>query len=253
MKTIIHFILLTAIRDRLFTAIIALLLLIVGVTMALSETVMVETAETHIAMSAGLARIVVNMGIALFVCFHVRGLYDSKEIEVMLTRPISRTRLLIGLWLGFACIAALLASILTLILFAFNLGGNLALLVWAGSLLLEGLIVAAIAVFASISNKSFVTSVLTCFSFYVLGRLMAFLVATANARITLDLWVHRCMKYTIDSIAIFIPRLDMFADTNWLVYGTVDLVSVGYFTAQALIFIPFILAVALFDFKRKQF
>ncbi len=253
MKTIIHFILLTAIRDKLFTAIIALLLLIVGISMALSETVMVEKAETHIAMSAGLARIVVNMGIALFVCFQVRGLYDSKEIEVMLTRPISRVRLLIGLWLGFACVAGLLAVVLTAILFAFNLGGNSALLIWSGSLLLEGLIVVAIALFSSISNKGFVTSVLTCFSFYVLGRLMAFFVATADARISLDLWLHRAMRYTIDAISVVIPRLDMFADSDWLVYGVVDWQAVAFFTAQAVIFIPFILTIAAFDFKRKQF
>jgi ABC-type transport system involved in multi-copper enzyme maturation permease subunit len=253
MKTIIHFILLTAIRDRLFTAIIALLLLIVGITMALSETVMVEKPETHLAMSAGLARIVVNMGIALFVCFQVKGLYESKEIEVMLTRPISRVRLLIGLWLGFACVAALLTVILSAILFAFNLGGNIALLIWSGSLLLEGLVVVAIALFSSISNKGFVTSVLTCFSFYVLGRLMAFFVATANARITMDLWVHRAMRYTIDAISVVMPRLDMFADTDWLVYGMINWQNVAFFTAQAAIFIPFMLAIALFDFKRKQF
>ncbi len=253
MKTILHFIFLTAIRDRLFTAIIALLLLIVGITMALSETVMVENAETHLAMSAGLARIVVNMGIALFVCFQVRGLYDSKEIEVMLTRPISRTKLLIGLWLGFACVASLLVLILTAILIAFNVGGNQDLAIWSGSLLLEGLIVVAISIFAAISNKGFVTSVLICFSFYTLGRLMAFFVATANARITIDLWLHRIMRYVIDAISVVMPRLDMFADTDWLIYGVQDYHSILFFTAQAAIFIPFMIAVALFDFKKKQF
>lgn len=254
MKTILHFILLTAIRDKLFTAIIALLLIVVGIAMALSETVMVEKAETHLAMSAGIARIIVNMGIALFVCFQVKNLYDNKEIEVMLTRPVSRVKLLISLWFGFSIVATLLIIILMLILVTFNLGGSEALFIWSASLMLESIIVVAIALFAAISNKGFVTSVLIAFSFYVLGRLMAFFVATANARINMEnVILHKIMQYLIDTISIIMPRLDLFADTNWLIYGINDYQTVMFFAVQALIFIPFMLVITLFDFKKKQF
>jgi ABC-type transport system involved in multi-copper enzyme maturation permease subunit len=254
MKTIIYFIFLNAIRDRLFSAIIALLLLVTGISMALAETVMVERPETSIALSAGMARIIVNIGIALFVCFQVRGFYDSKEIEVMLTRPISRLRLCLGLLLGFSLVATILNLILASILFCFELGRTQSSLIWIFSLIMEGWIVVAISLFASVCNKGFVTSVLTCFSFYVLGRLMAFLVATAHARVNFEsVIVHRIMRYTIDTISVVIPRLDLFADTDWLVYGIKNYENIIFFSAQTAIFIPFMLCITLIDFKRKQF
>jgi ABC-type Na+ efflux pump permease subunit len=254
MKTILHFIVLSALRDKLFTALLVLLLLLLGISSALSETAMLEKAEMHLAMSAGLTRIVVNIGIMLFVCFHIRTLYDTKEMDVLLSRPVSRTKVVIGLWAGFAVVASLLIVIDAGLLFFFNLGGGKAFAVWTFSFLCEGWVVVAIATFAALSNKSFVSSVLICFSFYALARLMAFFVATAHARISVEsVALHKAMRYVIDTISVVIPRLDLYADTDWLVYGLSDTASIGFFAAQTVIFVPFMLAIALIDFKRKQF
>ncbi len=51
--------------------------------------------------------------------------------------------------------------------------------------------------------------------------------------------------------SIAIPRLDLFAKSNWLIYGakTDELI----FIAQAAVFIPLLIAVIIYDFNRKQF
>ncbi|NET71620.1 MAG: hypothetical protein F6K62_12005 [Sphaerospermopsis sp. SIO1G2] len=254
MKTTLRFILLTAIRDRLFPVLLLLLLVLIGVSFALSKTLMLEAHYAHLSMSAGLGRIVLNMGIAIFVCFHVRALYDNKEIDVMISRPLSRPQLVFSFWAGFAAVASLLVLALTGMVALQGGIGSASLVLWGGSLLLESWVVVAIALFASLTNKSAVTSVLISFVFYVMGRLMAFFVATANARITPDHGIiGQAMTYIVEFIAIFLPRLDMYAPSEWIVYGVTDMQDALYFAAQSLIFIPLLLFIAIIDFCKKEF
>lgn len=56
--------------------------------------------------------------------------------------------------------------------------------------------------------------------------------------------------YVISSI---IPRLDFFAKTEWLVYGVGETGEIIRFMLQAAAFIALLLAIAIYDFKRKEF
>ena len=254
MRTTTRFILLTAIRDRLFPALILLILLLIGVTKALSKTAMLEDQQMHLALSAGLSRIVLDMGIAVFVCFHMRAMYDTREIDVMLSRPVSRPRLVFGFWLGFSCAASVVVAAVALMIAALHPMSWAGFAVWAASLFLESWVVVAIALFASLTNKSAVTSVLVSFAFYTMGRLMAFFIATAKARIVFDIvWLGMGLRYLIEAVSVIMPRLDMFAQTEWLIYGFKDVHALLYFMAQSAIFIPFVLTIAIIDFCRKQF
>ncbi len=254
MYTTMRFMFLTAIRDRLFPAIIVLILAMIGITMALSETAMLEEHFMHLAMSAGIARIILNIGIALFVCFHIRSMYDTREIDVMLSRPVSRPALVAGFWAGFALVALAMVAALTVCLAVISPHSIFSLIVWSGTLLLESWIVISIGLFASLTNKSAVTSVMVCFTLYVLGRLMAFFVATANARMSFEEpWLNNTMKYIIEFVSILMPRLDMFAHTEWLIYGMPSLATLAFPVIQCIIFVPFVLSLAVIDFNRKQF
>ncbi|TAE83805.1 MAG: hypothetical protein EAZ74_03220 [Alphaproteobacteria bacterium] len=255
MKATALFILLTAVRDRLFPAIIALIVLITGITLALSETAMIEEHAMHVAMSAGVTRIVLVMGVMLFVCFHIRAMFDQKEMDVILSRPVSRTQLVLGLWLGFAAVAAMLVCAEMVVLLVVGVPSLLSLLVWSASVGWECLLVIAIAMFASLSNKSAVSSVLISLTFYTLGRLMAFFVATANARRVFETpLLHDALRYLVEALSVLMPRLDLFADSAWLVYGVAPYHEHIMLAAiQTVIFIPFLLGLTLIDVHRKQF
>lgn len=57
----------------------------------------------------------------------------------------------------------------------------------------------------------------------------------------------------MDKLAIFVPRLDFFAKTEWLVYGMENSHELRLLLLQAAIFIPLLLVAAIIDFRKKQF
>src|SRR5476649_1015236 len=108
MFTNVRYILLTALRDWLFAA---LLLGVIGCTLIahmLGATALIETQEMTLSYSTASARVVIVTGLIVFTCFHVRSAFDTKEIDVFLSRPITRANLVFSYWLGFAAVALLL-------------------------------------------------------------------------------------------------------------------------------------------------
>jgi hypothetical protein len=55
------------------------------------------------------------------------------------------------------------------------------------------------------------------------------------------------------TIALFIPRLDLFCQTRWLVYGPDVGEPAWIIPLQFAIYVPFLLAMTIFDLRRKQF
>jgi hypothetical protein len=52
---------------------------------------------------------------------------------------------------------------------------------------------------------------------------------------------------------LLIPRLDLFCQTRWLIYGPDVGERFSLIPIQTAIFVPFLLAMAIFDLRRKQF
>jgi hypothetical protein len=53
--------------------------------------------------------------------------------------------------------------------------------------------------------------------------------------------------------SILLPRLDLFAKSSWLIYGVTDVEDWFIVPIQSMIYIPLLLLMAIFDFRRKQF
>ena len=269
MKPIIRFVLLTALRDRLFAVLILLLLIAVGISSGLARTSMIEQYEMTLSFSSAVARLLLAIGLIVFVCFHIRHAFDSKEIDVMLSRPISRPRLIIGYWLGFSLVTVALVLVnvgvqfllqptdadsfggwLSSLLHPANLDGFLA---WSVSLLLEMWIVVAMALFASVTLRSAVTAVMASFVFYVAGRMMGFFLATIQSKLVFQTpWMNDVSKFIIEGASIITPRLDMFGKGSWLIYAPQS-VDWSLFITQSLSFIPLLLIGTILDFNRRQF
>src|SRR5271155_3737620 len=101
MLTNIRYILITALRDWLFIGLLAGILLATAVSATLGSTAFIEEKEMTVTFAAGAARLILMVGMIVFVCFHIRNAFDTKEIDVILSRPISRSNLVISYWLGF--------------------------------------------------------------------------------------------------------------------------------------------------------
>jgi ABC-type transport system involved in multi-copper enzyme maturation permease subunit len=254
MLTTIRYVLLTALRDRLFFGLLAGVAVAAYIAAVLGGTALVETQEMTISLSAGAARMILAVGLIVFVCFHLRYAFDTKEMDVFLSRPISRRSLVIAYWLGFVAVALLLLlPIIGLIawLGILNLSG---FWLWSASLAMESLLVVAIALFASVTLRSGVTAMLTSLGLYTIMRMMGFFVATANSTMLNqgDMLV-RSMRWLLETISIFIPRLDLYGNAQWLIYGGGGIETLGTLFAQIVVFIPLLLVATMIDLQRRQF
>lgn len=254
MWTNIRYILMTAVRDRLFVGLLGGLLLAAFICRAMGYTAMLEPQQMTLTLTGAVSRMMLAVGVIVFVCFHVRHAFDSKEIDVLLSRPISRANLVLSYWLGFALIACLLVLPVYGILYLNGLLNVAGYLNWSASLLLEMFLVIAMSLFAAFTLSSAVSSVLASLGIYVLSRMMGFFVATTKSGVIFsDPMVNKSLKYLIDGVSLIIPRLDFFGKSSWLVYGMQLELNSFLYVLQAGIFVPLLICLTIIDFKRKQF
>ena len=255
MNTIIRYTILTASRDMLFLGLCLIVVALYGFSVFVGTTALVEQQQMSMAYFSGSSRIVIAIGLIVFVCFHVRRAFENREIESVLSKPISRTQFVFGYWLGF-CVLGLLSVIpVFLVMFLFYSPDISGLLLWCTSLVLEIFIMLAFAMLASLIMNSAVSSVLSSFCFYIITRLMGFFNAALQDEKSL-LGTGKFggfLESSMKLISSCMPRLDLFAKSDWLIYGLGDQTDIWVFPVQATIFISLLLSFAVFDFKRKQF
>jgi ABC-type transport system involved in multi-copper enzyme maturation permease subunit len=255
MKTIIKYTLLTASRDLLFIGLCAIIFMAYGFSVFVGNTALVEQSQMSMAYFAGSSRIILVTGLIVFVCFHVRRSFDNREVESILSKPISRTQFVVAYWLGF-CVLALASLLPVIFIMTFlNKPDLMGLIMWSASLALETSIIIAFAMLSSLIMKSAVSSVLSSFSFYLISRLMGFFIATMETPGSLMSAgkLGGVLESILKIVAVILPRLDLFAKSEWLIYGTSGQEDLWVFPVQAIVFILLLLSVSIFDFKRKQF
>ncbi len=255
MFTNIRYILLTALRDLLFTGLLLGAVIATWLSHVLGSMALVETREMALSFAGGSCRVILVLGLVVFVCFHIRQAFESRELDVFLSRPISRASLVLSYWLGFAYVALLLVLptvALIMALGVLNLHGFYA---WTFTLLLENWLMVAVALFASFTLRSATSAVLVSAGFYVLARMMAFFVMTAESGMfTMGVrFVKIIMVYAIKVVSVAVPRLVMFGKTEWIIYGISHPHELTLIVLQSLIFIPLLLAATIVDFSKKEF
>lgn len=250
----IRYILLTATRDRLFFGLLLGVAAAAYICSVLGATAMLEPEAMTLSFTAATSRIIIMVGMIVFIGFHVRNAFDSKEIDVLLSRPISRTTLVLSYWLGFVVVAAILAIPPIIILAYLGIINQTGFLVWSVSLLLESWMVVAIALFASFTLRSGVSAVLASLAIYTISRMIGFFLATLKSGVIFQSdFLQTSAKWTITAVSTVIPRLDFFAKSQWLIYGPKSYDDALLCLYQAAIFIPLLIAATTIDFKRKQF
>lgn len=250
----IRYVLLTAIRDRLFFGLMIGILAAAYISSVLGSTAMLETKEMTLAFTAASSRVIIMVGIIVFIGFHMRGAFDNREIDVLLSRPISRTTLVLSYWFGFAVVASLLVLptiVLVYLMGVLNLTGSM---LWSLSLVLESLLVVSIALFSSLTMKSGVSTVLASLAIYTLARMMGFFINTTKSGMLFHATeINAGASWTLTAISTIVPRLDFFAKSSWLIYGAKSYDDLYLILLQAGVFIPLLITAAVIDFKRKQF
>lgn len=248
MLATVRLVALTALRNRLFAGLLFALIGATAISVFLGGTALIEQAQSVIVFAAGAGRVVLIVGLVVFVAFHVQSMVETREVEGILARALTRGSFVIGYWLGFALITCVFVAGLAGALW-FVAPATSGIPMWAFSLLLESLIVVAVAIFAGLMLERATSCVIFSLGFYALARLMGLFLGIRDfmpgAR------EARASDYVVDVLALIIPRLDLFAQTGWLIYGQNSQLLLPF--SQGVVFLGLVLAATIFDLTRRQF
>ena len=270
-KPLVRYVLTAALRDKLVVTLSLMIMMGAAMAVFMGSAAVAEGDRFALVFGSGGLRFLGITGVILFCCFYVRRSFESKEVEFLLSRPISRLSFLGSHALAFSVLAAVIAVAITAVMAALGRPDMTGLLVWGASLIAEFSMMAVAALFFSMVLSSAAGSALATLGLYALARMMGTLLgildhAPAN-------WFFAVIGNVMKLISIATPRLDMMGQTSWLVYGVRDgaglkflpdaipyahwmvmhLGLVGFISVQGIIFVALLLAASAHDFLRRQF
>jgi hypothetical protein len=146
--------------------------------------------------------------------------------------------------------AVALALVFALPLLAWASPGMVAL--WATSLALEGTLVAAAALFFAMTLAQPVPAIAATAGLYLLARSMSAIQAIAAGPLVEPSLANQAARFSVEAVALLLPRLDAVTRTEWLLYGAPD--AAAFLTAMAAlgVYVALLAAAGLFDFYRRS-
>ncbi len=247
--------LLTASRDLLFLGLFVLVLFGILISKFVGSTALVEKAEMQVTYLAAISRLIINLGLILFIVFHVRRSFENKEVELLLSKPISRQKFVLSYYLGFTILAVIISISSSVLIFSLSPVTFLPTIFWSFSVLCENLIIISFAILASFMLKSAISASLASLAFYSLARMMGFFVSGVKFENFADLQftVQSFSEVILIFCSIFLPRLDLFSKTEWLLYGNFKMADFWVILVSISIYPAFLFLMTLIDFKKREF
>lgn len=244
----------TSIRDSLYVGVFVILLFTIGIAYFLGNTAIVEKHEMIISYIAASTRLIAQIGMILFVSFHIKRMFDNKEIDFIISRPISRTSFILWYWVSLIFIASIIIIPIGLFISIIATVNTKGLFYWTLSVFCESIIMIAFTLLASLFLESVVIAVMASCCFYIVSRMMGFFIALDNTNLLLDgSLLNTVLYYILQCIAVIMPRLDLFGKSEWLLYGIQNNKEFLLYQVQSLIYIPLLLFISFFDISRKEF
>jgi hypothetical protein len=253
MMSMMKYIFMAAKRDKLVLSLFLMMIISSCMAVFLGSAAVIEKNLFVLVFSAGILRIVTVLGLVLFVTFYMRRAFDSKEVDYLLSRPLSRVTFIASHVLSFsimACFAGGVAgiSLYTIAPQSFAEGH----LLWIFSLMAELVIMVNAAFFFAMVLKSASASALTCLAFYALARIMGQILGILDVNTGISDWEF--INYTMRFIGMVMPRLDLMGQTSWLIYGIAEnSVSAIFIAGQALLCTGLLATASYLDLFRRQF
>lgn len=248
------YVLTAALRDRLL--LVFTLVVIVGgaLSVFLGSSAVVEADKFALVFAAGGLRFAGAASLILFIVFYIRRAFESRDIEFLLSRPLSRTSFICSHALAFSTLALMVGAVVSLSMLAMSPHHHATegMLLWALSMEAEFIIMANAALFFAMVLPSATAGAMASIGLYVLGRLMGEILGI----IYTGAYSHgyRIFVLAMKPISMIVPRLDLMAQSSWLIYGLDDSsVGFGFIFAQGILYSMLLMSAALIDLKRRQF
>lgn len=248
---LVQYVLTAALRDKLVLSFFLALVVAISLSLFLSGAAVVEQAKFALVFASGGLRLFVSLALVLFVVFHMRRSFDTKDVDFLLSRPISRLSYILSHALAFSVLAISLSLLSAGALAAISGGAfGKAEILWVVSLCAEAVIMVNLSLFFAMVVSSAVGAALACFGFYILGRMMGQILGIIDSESAP--WAA-VFEWPMQLISLFMPRLDLMGQTSWLVYGLGESDGFAFVFAQGAAFVVLVLCASLVDLVRRQF
>jgi ABC-type transport system involved in multi-copper enzyme maturation permease subunit len=270
-KPLVKYVLTAALRDRLIVTLALMILLGAALATFLGSASVLEGESFAIVFGAGGLRFLSVIGLVLFCCFYIRRAFENREVEFLLSRPVSRLSFLCSHALAFSILALLAAAVTTGAVAMLGRPDAAGLIVWGASLAVELALMTATALFFSMVLSSAAGSALATLGFYALARMIGTLLGVLSH--PPENLFFAVIGNIMELISVIVPRLDLMGQTTWLVYGVKEDVGLkflpdagayaqwmmthiglaGFIGLQGAFFLALLLAASAHDFLRRQF
>ncbi|HEY8068226.1 MAG TPA: ABC transporter permease subunit [Burkholderiales bacterium] len=248
--TVAYYTLAEALRSGLPWLAAACAAAVLGLAGFLSQVAITEGAALQASVAAALLRACAVFLIAAHVVASVSRETNDKGLELVLALPISRPAYYLGKLLGFACAGALLATLFALPLLAWTKPADLA--AWWVSLAAETALVAAAALFFSSALAQTVAAISATAGLYLLARSISAIQAITSSPLAGDSPLHQAARWSVDMVAMLLPRLDSVTRGDWLLYGAPASGDLARALLGLTLYLVLLAAAGLFDFNRRN-
>ena len=249
--TTLRLVLLEAAKSKLSWLIAAIALISVGISQFLGQLAILEAAEIQSTIQAAFLRI---SGVFIVVTFVITSMVretDDKVTDLLLSQPPPRSAYYFGKLFGYGVVALAVATIFAI---PASMSAHLpGLAAWFLSLACELVLMSALAIFCALSFSQVLPALSATAAFYVLSRSMNTiqLIATAPSLAPPSI-ADQIIAWIVKIVALFLPRLDQFAQSTWVMSDVVPQ-SLSSSFLQSVPCLGIIVAASLFDLYRKNF
>jgi len=249
---LVRYILKAAVRDRFLLSLFLLAALGTSISIFIGSSAVIESGKFALVFTAAGLHFSGALGLLLFAVFYIRRAFDTRDVDYMLARPMSRHAFLLSHALAFSFLALITACFVILAVAIVAPYQDLAgLALWGFSLAAEYIIVINAALFFSMVISTAVGGAMATAGLYVLARLMGEILGILGVGTYES--VYKGMAGLMYGISLVIPRLDLMAQTTWLLYGPGDGVGALFILGQCAVFTALLITAALVDLVRRQF
>ena len=249
---IARYTLLEALRTRLAALVLVTLLGLLAASFFVEAISVTEGARFQASFYAASMRVASVFIAAVYVLVSVTREFNDKGLDVLLALDLPRSHYVLGRLAGFLAIAVLIAAAAALPLGW--LATPTAALQWATSLAGELAIVVAFAFFCVVTFNQLTPAASFVLAFYTLARaLTAIRLMSAHPLAGADTLSHQVIQFMVEALALFLPALDAWTQTAWLVNQPAPWSNLLELIGLSLLYVALLAGATMFDFYRKNF
>lgn len=244
------YVLLEAIRTRFFAMIILLLGIGIGLALFLGQIALIENRANQVALLAAFLRLSAVYAMSLFVIISMVREFSEHTIILSLSLPIKRSTYFFGKLIGFMSVANFVALLFGCTLLYYE--SLYYVILWTVSLLCELLIITTLSLLCVLTFNQTIQAFSAVIGFYMLARTIdtiQLMSDTFHMHHTATEWV---ITQLINLLATLLPDLNLFTQSNWLIYHSGDVQDLLLIIIQTIIYVILLSAMSLFDLYRKN-